>query len=203
MRDRPLFPLITLLVTLLAACGGSAEQPPGTDLGGAAAVDFRLTDATGRAVSLSDFNGRAVALTFLYAECPDVCPVIARRIAQALDGLGDDAERVAVLVVSVDPEGDTPASATAFMEKHGLTGPGRHYLLGDAATLAPVWLAYGVAGGPIQPAATRGPGEPQQFGRVGHTDATYLIDRQGRKRTLLRGDATAEEIGRGLRTLLR
>ena len=128
--------------------------------------------------------------------------MIGQRIGQALDALGKDAQRVTVLIVSVDPEGDTPEKAEAFLQRHGLAGPGRHYLLGDMATLAPVWLAYGVGAAPIS-AGQRAPGEPQQFGRVGDTDGLYLVDRQGRIRTLLRGDATADEIARGLRLLLR
>ena len=195
---------LALLIVALAAgaCGDGEPKLPGTSLGGQPAADFRLTDAEGRTVSLSEFKGRVVALTFLYTECPDVCPVIAQRLGQALAELGKDAGKVGVLVVSVDPEGDTPASAHAFMQRHGLSGPGRHYLLGDVGTLAPVWLAYGVGSVAIA-SGERAPGAPQQFGRIGHTDVIYLIDRDGRKQTLLRGDATAAEIARGLRTLLR
>ena len=193
---------VALFLATLVACADNAT-PPGVDLGGAPAADFRLVDTAGRSVALADHRNRVVALTFLYTECPDVCPVIARRLAQALDGLGEDAEDVAVLAVSVDPDGDTSATATAFMEKHGLAGPNRHYLLGDAATLAPVWLAYGVASAPIQSGGTPGPGASLPIGRIGHTDAIYLIDREGRKRTLLRGDATVEEIRAGLKRLLR
>jgi len=144
-------------------------------------------------VGLGDYRGRPVALAFLYTRCPDVCPLIAARLGQALERLGEDAERTAVLVVSVDPEGDTPEAARTFMQAHGLTGEGRHYLLGDAAALAPVWLAYGVASAP----QLEGPGP------VGHTDAVILVDREGRKRTLLRGEAAADDFSRGLRVLLR
>jgi protein SCO1/2 len=171
-------------------------------VGAEPAPDFRLTDQSGAPLTLAQFRGRPVVLTFLYTECPDVCPVTAQRIAQALHHLGNDAGKVAVLAVSVDPDGDTPAKAAAFMQRHGLTGADHHFLVGEGDLLAPVWLAYGVASTPIA-TAQRQPGEPAQFGRVGHTDATFLIDREGRKRTLLRGDATAEDYARGLRILLR
>ncbi len=200
MRCLPLLALVGLLL-LAAACNDSSSDLPGAELDSSPAADFVLRDAVGQTVSLSQFRGRPVVLTFLYTDCPDVCPVIAQRIGQALARLGSDAATVAVLAVSVDPSGDTPESATAFMQRHGLAGPGRHYLLGETATLLPVSMAYGVAAEPA--AAQRAPGDPPAVRRVGHTDATYLIDRDGRKRTLLRGDATADEILRGLRALLR
>lgn len=195
---------LTLFVAvLMVGCLGSAAAPlPGTDLGAAPAPDFRLTDAEGRSVALSDYRGRPVAVTFLYTDCPDVCPVIARRLGQAMDELGNEAGKVAVLAVSVDPDGDTPEKARAFMAAHGLTGPAQHYLLGDAATLAPVWLAYGIGTIPIGASGGQAGGSVQ-FGRIGHTDALFLIDRDGQKRTLLRSEATAKEIAGGLRTLLR
>jgi protein SCO1/2 len=185
--------LLLLLAVPAVACGGSTEPLPGTDLGREPAADFRLTDADGQSVSLSEFQGRPVALAFLYTRCPDVCPLIAARLGQALEQLGSDAGKPAVLIVSVDPDGDTPDAARAFMAAHGLAGEGHHYLLGDAAALAPVWLAYGVVSAP----QLDGPGP------VGHTDAVILVDREGRKRTLLRGEATADEFSRGLRDLLR
>lgn len=181
------------LVLLAASCGGASDSLPGTDLGRAPAAEFRLRDPAGRSVSLADFRGRPVAVTFLYTRCPDVCPLIAARLAQALTGLGEQAGDVAVLIVSVDPEGDTPESARAFMQTHGLTGDSQYFLLGDTATLAPLWLAYGIASTP----ALEGPAP------VGHTDAVVLVDREGRKRTLLRGEATVDDYRRGLQVLLR
>ncbi len=195
---------LSLLAFALAAvaCGGDDKPLPGRALDAAPAPAFSLRDATGDEVSLAQYRGRPVVVTFLYTDCPDVCPVIAQRIGQALEQLGKDAASVAVLAVSVDPDGDTPEKARAFMEKHGLSGPDRHFLLGDAAALAPVWLAYGVGTAPNTVGSSRPPPGPSALGRLGHTDATFLIDRQGRNRTLLRGEATAAEIARGLRTLL-
>jgi protein SCO1 len=133
-----------LLVTGCAA----PEKLPGTDLGGQPAAPFRLTDHAGRSLALDDLRGRPVALTFLYTSCPDLCPLTAQRLGQSLAKLGPDGERVAVVVISVDPANDTPEAARAFLQRHDLAGLNRHFLLGDDATLAPVWLAYGIAAGP-------------------------------------------------------
>ena len=194
---------LSLLALALAACADGDEPLPGRQLDAAPAPDVSLRNAAGEQVSLAQYRGRPVVLTFLYTDCPDVCPVIAQRIGQALERLGKDGTKVAVLAVSVDPEGDTPEKARAFMEKHGLAGADRHFLLGDTAALEPVWLAYGVGTAPDVVGSSRPAAGQAALGRIGHTDATFLIDRQGRNRTLLRGEATAEEIAGGLRTLLR
>lgn len=196
--------MLTLLIAVLAgACGDdNGGELPGIVLEPSPAPNFRLNDAAGKQVELSEFRGSPVALTFLYTECPDVCPVIAQRLGAAMDLLEDDAAKVAVVAVSLDPEHDTPERAMAFMRTFGLTGERQHYLIGSEADLAPVWSAYGVSALPSRPGALDPEGRPV-IGRIGHTDAVYLIDRDGQKRTLLRGDATAQQLADGLRRLLR
>jgi protein SCO1/2 len=202
MKILRLFFLCAAVALLTAACGEDEQPLPGLVLEPEAAPAIDLVDSDGQRVALADYRGKPVVVSFLYTDCPDVCPVIGQRIGQALAELDGKAEDVAVLIVSVDPAGDTPEKAQAFLEKHGLAGAGRHYLLGDAETLAPVWLAYGVGTAP-NTGGQRPAGEPAQIGRIGHTDASFLIDREGKKRTLLRGDAAADDIARGLRILLR
>jgi len=194
--------VLLLVPALLAACRGG-DKPVGTDLGGSTAPEFRLTDQDGNQVALADMRGRPVALTFLYTQCPDICPLTAQKLSQATGKLGKDAEKVSVVVISVDPTGDTPAAARQFMSDHGLSGPGRHYLLGDEATLLPVWLSYYIGVVPLTPGAQTPPGIVPQTGRLGHSDAIFLIDRDGRERTLLHAEASADDISRGLRALLR
>jgi protein SCO1/2 len=197
--------LLLLAPLLLVSCGGDANaKPAGTDLGGRPSPEFRLTDQDGREVTLSDLRGRPFALAFLYTQCPDICPLTAQKLGQATQTLGKDAEKVGVVAISVDPTGDTPELARQFMATHGLSGAGRHYLLGDEAMLAPLWLAYGVGVIPVRPGGQSPPaGVLPQTGRLGHSDVIYLIDRDGRQRTLLHADASVDEISRGLRALLR
>jgi protein SCO1/2 len=126
--------------------------------------DFTLRDQDGRRVSLSDFRGQVVVLTFLYSTCQDTCPVTATQIRGALDDLGHD---VPALAVSVDPANDTPASARSFLIKRSLTRDRMRFLLGTRAQLAPVWNAYGI--------------QPQGNG-FEHSAYVLLIDRRGRQR---------------------
>ena len=59
-------------------------------------------------MNLAGYRGKAVFVTFLYTHCPDVCPLIASQLHNALSRLGSKAGQVQLVAVSVDPRGDTP-----------------------------------------------------------------------------------------------
>jgi protein SCO1/2 len=197
---------LLLIACLVAACGGSTSagektaRLPGTSLDGAPAPDFRLTDQLGRSVALSDQRGRPVVLTFLYTTCPDFCPLTAEKLRQTLERLGADAGKVTMLAVSVDPERDTAAAAKEFSAQHRLPDDTWHYLVGTEAELAPVWLAYGIGRLPRGAVPTVGAAASDV---LGHTEALYVLDTQGRERTLLRGDFSPDDLAKGLRTLFK
>jgi protein SCO1/2 len=130
-------------------------------------------------------------VTFLYANCPDVCPLIGDELRQALERLGPDARRVAVVAVSVDPRGDSAEAVRAWLDRH--REPAQfHYLIGSAAQLRPVWKAWF--------AAPQIAGKPDST----HTAAVWLVDAEGR----LTGKVSAgvafdpNALARDLRTLL-
>src|SRR3954467_2725387 len=126
--------------------------------------DFALRDQDGHRVSLRQFRGQVVVLTFMYSTCQDTCPVTATTIRGALDDLGHD---VPALAVSVDPAHDTPDAAEAFLVKRGLSGGRMRFLLGTRAQLAPIWHDYGI--------------RPQGNG-FEHSAYVLLIDKRGRQR---------------------
>lgn len=68
---------------------------------------FALTDHTGRAVTEADFAGRWQLVFFGFTHCPDICPTTLAYMASVLDLLGDRADRVAPLFITVDPARDT------------------------------------------------------------------------------------------------
>ncbi len=195
--------LLALLVGLVAAaCGGGDPELPGTNLDKTPAPDFRLTDQAGRSVALGDLRGRAVVLTFLYTTCPDFCPLTAEKLRQTYERLGRDASKVALVAVSVDPERDDQEAARAFSAAHRMPESGWHLLVGDEGQLAPVWAAYGIGRLPRGAAGTRTVGAAAAD-VVGHTEALYVIDPQGRERTLLRGDFQPEALADALKKLVR
>lgn len=179
-------------ITFAVAVACSPDKLSGTDLGAQAAPDLTLTDGvTGEVVTLSRLRGSVVALAFLYTRCPDICPLTAEQFRQAQQQLGADADRVRFVAVSVDPEGDTPATVRDFSASHRL-GRNWHYLIGTRSVLAPIWAAYGVRSDPD--AATT---------LVGHTDAIYLIDTKGNVRVLLHTVDGTETLTKDLRILAR
>lgn len=69
--------------------------------------EFRLTDHAGRLVTQADYSGRWQMVFFGFTNCPDICPTTLSYMASVLDLLGDDADRVAPLFITVDPARDT------------------------------------------------------------------------------------------------
>ena len=107
------------------------------------APGFRLRDSLGHEVSLSQYRGKAVLLTFIYVHCPDVCPLIVSNLHNALARLGPKASQAQVIAISVDPKGDTPKAVRQFIRGHEMTGR-MEYLIGSKRTLARVWREWGV-----------------------------------------------------------
>jgi protein SCO1/2 len=175
-------------IALILLTGGTASRNDDHGFAGALRPDippqdFRLRDQDGRDVALSDYRGRVVILTFLYTTCRDTCPVMAQQIRGALDDL---AKPVPALAVSVDPAGDTPRRAKAFLLRQHLTGRMR-YLLGSAGDLERVWRAYGI--------------QPQTGGRD-HSAYVVLIDSRGRQRIgFPAGQLTPEGLAHDVRRL--
>jgi protein SCO1/2 len=147
------------------------------------AIDFHLRDQDDKPVTMRDYRGRTVVVTFLYSTCQDTCPLTAQQIRGALDDYGRD---VPVLAISVDPKGDTPLHVKRFLVKQHLTGRMR-YLVGSRAELAPVWRAYGI--------------QPQGQGYE-HTASTVIVDATGAQRVgYLTDQLTPEALADDLRAL--
>jgi protein SCO1 len=194
--------LVALLAALAAsACGGSGqshEHDHGTTgsltvSGGSgrfaggelsppqATPDFTLTDQSGQKVSMADQRGKLVLLTFLYTNCPDVCPLITQNLNQALQMLGAKREDVRVLAISVDPEGDTPKAVDAYAKAHHLL-PEFHYLIGTREELTQVWKEYDVAAVASDPEL------------VDHTAYTMLVDENGDGRVIYDAGVKAKDV---------
>jgi protein SCO1/2 len=180
---------LAIAAVLIVSCAGPTLV--GTEITPTAAPDFTLTDGiSGKPMTLSSQQGSVIVLSFLYTQCPDVCPLTAERFRQAQQKLTDDERgRTVFVAVSVDPAHDTPEAVQAFARDHGLTKQ-FVYLVGGAAQLQPVWSAYGI----------RIETDPAVTG-VGHSDAIYLLDRKGRVRLLTHSDITAEALAGDVKVL--
>ncbi len=197
--------VLVVVAALLAtrAIGGGEPALIGTDLGKQPAPEFTLTDHRGQTVRLSDLRGKAVVLSFIYTNCPDVCPLLTENLRVASELLPENArDDVALLAVSLDPTRDTQQALQEFTAIHRLANnPNWFALRGDAAMLQRVWRDYGIF--PGRSPATPGLQTPDGVGGgEGHTDAFYLIDGEGRERVLMRSSATPQEIAANLTALL-
>ena len=202
----------------LAACGGAGgNSAQGYTFNGTAlsddapAPDFVLTDQFGDAISLSQMRGRAVALSFLFTNCPDVCPVVTTQLKRLYDELGEDADSVEFVSISVDPERDDPQAAMRYLERWGMADEWR-YLTGKRAVLKPIWDAYYIAPVIEDADAARTVAESGALGAlraeiaerylVIHSAPVYLIDREGTRRAVFTPPLDVSEMAADIRALL-
>lgn len=111
-------PAAALLLVLAAACGREPSAAIPTE--GVVALseqftgDFALVDKTGAPVADEDFEGKVMLVYFGFTNCPDVCPGDVGVMSATLNELGDKADEVAPLFISVDPERDTPEALSDY-----------------------------------------------------------------------------------------
>jgi protein SCO1/2 len=180
-----------IICSFVAGCDSRA-QFRSTDITGAPyGQSLELVDHTGQARRLEDFRGKAVVLFFGFTHCPDVCPTTLADISQAIGQLGADAERVQVLMVSVDPERDTPASLAKYMTAFDPRFLG---LRGDLPATKKVAGEFKIY------FEKRKQGDSYT---VDHSAQSYVIDPQGRLRLLVRHDRIAQDLAADLRALLK
>jgi len=207
-RRRGTLPILFLAAALAATIGvasfilaaSSTSQPSSTPrFAGPVfptnlrAGSFSLTDQDGRRVTLSQYRGQVVVLSFMYSRCHDACPLMATEIRGALDEL-PHGPSVPVLAVSVDPAHDTPTSARAFLVREQMSGRMR-FLLGPPERLRRIWKRYG-----IQPQFDR---SGRRY-RGGHSAYVMLIDRHGLLRVgFPASQLVPEDLAHDLKLLLR
>ena len=165
-----------------------AKQSPflgGTMPAGIHAPEFTLTDQDGKRVSMAQYRGQPVVVTYLYSHCKETCPIQAQMIRGALDDLGHD---IPALAVSVDPFRDTPASARAFNRKAKMTGRLR-WVLGTRRQLQPLYRAFAI--------------QPQLLDSE-HQAYITLVDSKGLQRVAVAVNQTSpEDLAHDMRVLER
>lgn len=166
---------------------GSLIDPP------APAADFTLNDQNGQPFRLSEQRGRVVLLFFGYTHCPDVCPATLTVFKRIKDSLGEEAEQVRFVFITVDPERDDAARLRQFV---GAFDPTFIGLTGSREQLQAVWKAYGVYQAPQAV-------ESALEYVVDHTARLYAIDRQGNWRLTFPFEMDWQAVSQDVRQLLR
>jgi cytochrome oxidase Cu insertion factor (SCO1/SenC/PrrC family) len=142
-----------------------AELPADYPRGAAAAPDFSLVDQHGRTLSLAELRGQPIVVTFVFAHCETVCPLLVETLKQA----SEDGPRAAVLLVTLDPWRDTPSTLAGIASRwavpedfHVLSSRRADDVLGTAQR-------YGVAFA-----------RDEATGDIVHAALVFVIDRDGR-----------------------
>ena len=183
--------IICSLALAAVGCDAGAKFKS-TDITGAPyGKALELTDHNGKPRRLEDFRGKAVVLFFGFTHCPDVCPTTLADIAAAVKSLGAQADKVQVLMVSVDPERDTPDSLGKYVTAFD---PGFLGLRGELDATKKVAAEFKIYFEKAKTGASY---------TVNHSTQSYVIDPQGRLRLLVRHDRIAQDLAPDLRTILR
>jgi len=159
-----------------------------------AAPDFELVKADGNSFQLSGMRGEIILLFFGYTSCPDVCPTTLAELNQALGRLAeDDANRVQVVFITVDPERDTPERTQTYVDHFNKNFIG---LSGSEDQLTKIWGEYGVFREVVEGASAAGY-------LVNHTARTTLIDGDGNLRLSFGFDTPVDDIVHDLKLILK
>ncbi len=162
-----------VMVGAIVAYRAFVATPPlrGMPVGDAiSAYNFTLVGADGEPVALADFRGKVVVLYFGYTFCPDVCPTTLSDLKRAVSGIGDQADQVQVIFVSVDPERDTPARADDYAKGFNPAFVG---LSGSPEQVAEAASPFGIFYRRVE-----APGSAAGY-LVDHTSTVHVIDRNG------------------------
>ncbi len=155
------------------------------------AANFTLTGAGGEEVSLHDFRDKVVLIYFGYTYCPDVCPATMVELKKAMEILEEDADKAQVILVSVDPDRDSPEKLAEYVTHFnpnfiGLTGTDDE--IAGAAT--PFGIFY-----------EKHPGTIESGYLIDHTASVVAIDPDGYLRLVYPFDTPGEAIAADIREL--
>jgi protein SCO1/2 len=187
--------LLALFIVVLAGCSAANNEQKfnATDITG---VDFgntlNLTDHTGKSRSLTDFKGKVVALFFGYTHCPDVCPTTLTDMKQTMKLLGEQANELQVLFVTLDPERDTQALLAQYVPAFDASFIG---LYGSKEQTASVLNDFKIFAAKVENKGRSGY-------TIDHSAGVYVFDKSGKVRLYVGYGTKPDAIASDVRQLL-
>ena len=184
---------------LLAAACGQGEPEAAIPTQGVVALsdqftgEFELVNKNGAQVTDEDFEGKVMLVYFGFTNCPDVCPGDIGVMSAALNELGDDADEVAPIFISVDPERDTPAALTDYFAFDERIIP----LTGSVEAAAAARQGYKLY------AKKENLPESALGYTVNHQRFFFIVDRQGQPKLGVAGGLSPQELAALLRREIR
>jgi len=119
--------ILSISFYLLVISKQSDQYIPSIQLSGNEAPQFILTDQFGNEFDFSSTKGKVTLIYFGYTNCPDICPVVMSKYAYLKNELGDKSEKVEMIIITTDPNTDTPKVLNEYIKKYderiiGVTG---------------------------------------------------------------------------------
>lgn len=190
------FLCLSLVLLSLVACqpqNGAATKLVATDISGADfPVTLRLTDHTGKARSMDDFKGKVVALFFGYTNCPDVCPTTMSDLKQTMKLLGEQANDVQVLFVTLDPARDTQEVLAQFVPAFDPRFIGLRGTEEEIAATAAVFKIF----------SNKVKSEGASGYTLDHSAGMYVFDKAGKIRLYVEYGEKPADLANDLKTLM-
>jgi len=186
------FVLILLFVVSLQSCK-QALNWNGSDISGVMPdLEFVLTGPDGEPVEASSLQGKPLLLFFGFTNCPDICPTTLTRLSVLIKQLGSEADDIQVVLVSVDPDRDTPAVMKRYTASFGswllgLTGPEK-----DLDRLRETYGVY----------AAMESSDSKGTYNVMHSTVIFAFDANGRARLLISDLDDSDAIVSDLKQLI-
>jgi len=156
-------------------------------------TDFALQTANNKVFRLSEQKGKIILLFFGYTSCPDVCPVTLATFKQVYDDLGEDAQQVRFVMITADPDRDTPDKVAEYAARFNSEFIG---LSGDMMVLASIWKELGVF-------VEKQESDSAAGYLVSHTASVYVLDQQGGLFMTFPYGTNATEIADDIRQILK
>ncbi len=164
---------VALFVSFLFVAPAVAVESPSDSL---YLVPFEWRDQAGRSLDLSSFKGKAVVLTLAYTKCKTACPLTMQRIKRVAGDLEKKVPDAQFIIVSLDPQSDTPETLSKFKEQYKLDGSRWHLLTGREADVRKLAVLLGYSF------------QKQAGGdQIAHSNKIFALDKHGRIATELEG----------------
>ncbi len=183
-----------VLATGLLLFFGYRDNPrgiAGTMLSSAIGGPFHLVDQNGRPFTEADLKGKWHLVFFGYTHCPDVCPTTLNELSLALERLGEKRDQVGIVMITVDPERDTPDVLKSYIASFDAPVTALSGTREQVAEAAKAYRAYSAkrpsAGGNYE---------------LDHSAVIYVMDPQGRFTATFTPDTGADAVAERLRKLL-
>ena len=182
--------VLGLLTNDLMKSNTATEQVSATPM---LSIEYDLINQEGKPTTQLDFAGRYQLVYFGFAFCPDICPFTLDVMSEALNQIGDRADIIQPIFISLDPARDTPDELATYIDSFF---PGFIALTGTDAQVEAAAKSFKVYFQKVE--------DPNSAGGyvIDHTSIVYVIDPDGDLVHFFTHKDTAETIATKLNALL-